>query len=40
MLRAHYREIPKLQAGRPKKGEKDNASKKGRKEEKERKKKK
>ena len=36
MLRAHYRETPKLQAGRSKKG-KDNGSKEGRKEEKERK---
>ena len=36
MLRAHYRETPKLQAGRSKKG-KDNGSKEGRKKEKERK---
>ena len=34
MLRAHYRETPKFQAGRSKKG-KDNRSKEGRKEEKE-----
>ena len=33
MLRAHYRETPKLQAGRSKKG-KDNGSKERRKEEK------
>ena len=36
MLRAHYRETPKLQAGRSKK-RKDNGSKERRKEEKERK---
>ena len=36
MLRAHYRETPKLQAGRSRKG-KDNRSKEGREEEKERK---